>query len=221
MTEQDLRRLVAVSAAIGATLVATMVAISVQNGTGFQDFESILRHGTPAAYGAAIADAAPVLRLIYPLDTMYIFSYVTMVFAMVQLVPERRMAGLLAVIAVLMTAGLDFIENNHILAIAAAAERGVMPDMARITFETVVTQSKFNFGLLLTLTLSFLILQESRVAAVTRWLARAVVLFAPVALLSPVTTLLYLTMNIALGYLIAATYWPRRSWIPAVTPAEA
>lgn len=221
MTEQDLRRLVAVSAAIGATLVATMVAISMQNGTGFQDFESILRHNTPEAFSAAIIDAAPVLRLIYPLDTMYIFSYVTMVFAMVQLLPDRRMASILALIAVMMTAGLDFIENNHILAMAAAAERGVMPDMARITFETVVTQSKFNFGLLLTLTLSFLILQESRVAAVTRWLARAVVLFAPVALLSPVTTLLYLTMNIARGYLIAATYWPRRSWIPAVTPAEA
>lgn len=211
MTQTNLPRLVALCAGFGATMVALMVGISVQNGTGFQDFESILRHGTPEAYGAAIADAAPVLRLIYPLDTMYIFSYVTMVFALVQLVPERRMAGLLAVIAVLMTAGLDFIENNHILAIAAAAERGVLPDMARITFETVVTQSKFNFGLLLTLTLSFLILQDGRAADVTRWLARAVVALAPVALLSPVTTLIYLSMNIGLSYLIAYLYWPRSS----------
>lgn len=211
MTQTNLPRLVALCAGFGATMVALMVGISVQYGTGFQDFESILRHGTPAAYGAAIADAAPVLRLIYPLDTMYIVSYVTMVFALVQLVPERRMAGLLAVIAVLMTAGLDFIENNHILAIAAAAERGVLPGMARITFETVVTQSKFNFGLLLTLTLSFLILQDGRTADVTRWLARAVVALAPVALLSPVTTLIYLSMNIGLGYLIAYLYWPRSS----------
>ncbi len=200
------RTLIAFAGVAGATLVTLMVGISITQGIGYQDFESILRFGDIAVYTAQIAEAAPVLRWIYPLDTLYIFSYLIMVFAMAQLAVERPNIARLAIIAVLATAFLDFVENNHIMSMANAAERGFGVAIEQITLESVITQTKFNAGLLLTLCLSFLIPVGGTVSFVARWLARGLVLCAPVALLTPATTLLYISMNIGLAGLIAVIY---------------
>ena len=218
MTQDQTFRQAALAALAGAGFVITMLSLTILNGVGYQDFECLLRFGTPQAYGDNLAHAAPVLRMLYPIDTLYIFSYVLLVFAMVHCVPERRAAGQLAIIAVLATAGFDFVENNFILAMANGAERGNVPSLANITFETTITQIKFNCGLLLTLSLSFLIPFQGKLAAVSRWLPRAAVVVGPFAILSPETVLIYLAMNIGLGVCIGILYWQPRPLQNAPSP---
>jgi hypothetical protein len=182
-----------------------MVSITIAYGTGFQEFESLQTHKTPELYSAKIADAASVLRILYPLDTLYVFSYVILVFAMAQTAPIRGFAWL-ALIVVFITGSLDFVENNLILANAGRAELDYSISGIQIHVGTVLTQTKFNFGLLLTLCISFLIPFETTLGTATRWLARILAVIAPVALLTPETTLLYIAMNILFLGLIASAY---------------
>ncbi|WP_303503734.1 hypothetical protein [Cognatishimia sp. 1_MG-2023] len=204
-------RVVAVAASCGAILVCLIVGITLVNGTGYQDFESIRNYRTVDEYAARLATSSSVLRAIYPLDTLYIFAYLIMVFAMVLATGQTTPVGILACVAALGTASLDFIENNHILAMAAAVERGYEVSMGRVTFETVITQTKFNFGLLLTLCLSFLLPGHTKGGLCARWLARALVVLAPVALLSPIATLAYISMNILFAGIIAAVFFQASS----------
>jgi len=199
-------QIVAYASGICALLVCLIVGISVYHGTGYQDFESMLRFGDIEIYNEKIAEALPVLRSIYPIDTLYIFGYLIMVFSMVQVVQNRKTLGLLSMIAVVVLAFLDFVENNHILAMANNAALGLRIEASQVTLETVITQTKFNFGLLLTLMISFLIPDGTRTGMLARWFARFLVLCAPVAILTPTTTLLYITMNVALGAVISVVY---------------
>lgn len=198
-------KIVQASAMVGALLVFVMVSITIAYGTGFQEFESLQTHMTAEVYSAEIADAALVLRLLYPLDTLYVFSYVVLIAAMAHDAPIRGFAWL-ALIVVLITGSLDFIENNLILANANSAELGSSIGGMQIHIGTILTQTKFNFGLLLTFSISFLIPFETSLGKATRWLARILAVIAPMALLTPATTLLYIVMNIFFLGLIASTY---------------
>lgn len=210
-------RVVTIASAAGATLVCFMVGITLANGVGFQDFESLARFNTVESYNTALVDAGPVLRMIYPLDTTYILAYTTMTYAMVKIAKDAKVFGMLALIAAFMTGLLDFIENNHILSMLTQAEINQSIDISQVTLETVITQTKFNFGLMLTLALSFLIPSDTRVGFSAVWLARALVIAAPVALLAPATTLLYITMNVVFGGLIATTYACRHRMVARVS----
>lgn len=206
INDKTLNKWIASSAGAGGILVALVIGLTITMGNGYQDFESILRYGDIDIYNAQIITAIPVLKLIYPVDTMYVFSYVTMVFALVQAAKDRKAIGILAMTVVTILAALDFIENNHIIALANNAKLGYEASIGQVTFETIITQTKFNFGLLLTLALSFLITIQTKAATITRWLARFIVLCAPVALLTPLTTLIYIAMNIGLAVMISYTY---------------
>lgn len=212
--QQHYHWVVAFASTFCGVLVFAIVGLTLANGVGYQDFESFSRYQDIELYNAALVEAARTLRLIYPLDTLYIFGYLIMTFAMVQISKESTFCGVLALIAALMTGGLDFIENNHILLMAQNAEIGHMNSPAQVSFGAVVTQTKFNFGLLLTLCISFLIPADTKAGIAARWLARLLVLCAPVALLTPPTTLLYIAMNIILAGLIAFTYGMRQSSTP-------
>lgn len=198
-------KIVQACAMVGALLVLAMVSVTMMYGTGFQDFESLRTYQTIEVYNAIIVDAAPVLQMLYPLDTLYVFSYVVLIIAMAQVAPIRGFA-LLATIVVLITGFLDFVENNLILANSSSAELGNLVSGKQIYIGSIVTQTKFNFGLLLTLSISFLIPFETSLGTVTRWLARCLAVIAPVALLTPATTLLYIVVNIFLLGLIPSAY---------------
>jgi hypothetical protein len=129
---------------------------------------------------------------------------------MAQTAPIRGFSWL-ALIVVLITGSLDFVENNLILANAGRAELDYSISGIQIHVGTVLTQTKFNFGLLLTLCISFLIPFETTLGTATRWLARILAVIAPVALLTPETTLLYIAMNILFLGLIASAYSTARS----------
>lgn len=204
-TDTDLlsqMKLVMGSALAAGILLIAMVAITLIDGTGFNNFESLSVFGTPALFASHIVDAGATLRKIYPLDTMYIFAYTVMVFALLQIKPHG-MFSVLSIIAVLGTGILDFVENNHIIAMLLAAENGSVPSVGEITFQTVVTQTKFNFGLLLTLSFSFILPFTGRLAVFFRWFARGLVLIAPIALLTPLTTFMYICANLCLFVFIA------------------
>lgn len=204
---QGLYRTAAVAAAAGAIFVLAMMTITIVSGTGFQDFETILATGSIEAYNAKIGVTGLVLKTIYPLDTLYVISYVTLTFVMAQVAFDRRFAAILAMAVALVLAMLDFVENNHLIAMADGVQHGFTVSFDRIVNQTVITQTKFNFGLLLTFTLSFLIPFRGALAQVARWLPRLIVVVAPVALLTPITTIAYLFMNIGLGMALALLFW--------------
>lgn len=203
---QTMARTAAVTAAFATVAVVAMIGITIANGVGFQDFESLLRFDEIEIYTQNIAKAAPVLRTLYPIDTLYVLSYVIMTFAIIHLAPERSVFGNLAGGIVVILALLDLVENNHIIAMASAAERGLPIAAIEVTIEHVITQVKFNTGLLLTLSLSFLFPQIGRISVFASWFARAVVVFAPIALLNPVTTLIYLSMNVIFAGILTVMY---------------
>lgn len=213
-----LAKTVSVLAGAGALAVLAMIGISIANGVGFQDFESILKFGNMPTYNEMIAKAAPVLRTIYPIDTVYVLCYTVMTFSIIQLAPDKKLLGILAAISVSVVAILDFVENNHIIAMANAVERGYEIPYLQVITENVITQVKFNSGLMLTLALSFLFPDAGRVSTVAKWLARITVVFAPVALLTPLTTLIYLTMNIVLAAMISFIYARFRAQLLSTRP---
>ena len=206
---QAIARLTGLAAGLGALLVLTMVGIIAANGVGPNDFESLIRFGTPAVFAEQIAIHLSMLRTIYPFDTIYVLAYVTMTFGMIVYRGQITPFGVLAIIAVLATALLDFVENNHIIAMGIAASNGIAPSATEITVQTVITQTKFNAGLLLTFVISILLDVDSRLALATRWLARLLIPGAVVAMLAPSTTLLYISANIILFALMAVIFLRR------------
>lgn len=198
-------KIVRVSAAASAICLLTMVMATIANGTGVQDFASLLTHQTIEQYNSSLVEAAPSLRMIYPIDTLYVLSYTIMVVTMSHTSQIRSLAWL-AIVAVLLNTLLDFVESNSVLANATSAVLGYPVSVSQVQFGSLISQTKFNIGLLVTLTISFLIPFHTGPSGVTRWFAHILVVAAPAALLTPTTTLIYVNMNVFLFIMIAAVY---------------
>jgi hypothetical protein len=158
MTTQTAR---ALALAAIACLVA-MVTITLATGVSQEFFEMV----RPVdVYGSALARAAPSLRAIIGIDTLFLSLYALffVVFAQRLVDYHRRPASeepagdgapnlllRLGVTAIVVTAFLDAVEDHHILAMAQAAGDGRWPTTAAIDAQQLLSQLKFNvsyFGL--------------------------------------------------------------------------
>lgn len=120
-------------------LLAAMVGITALTGVSQEEFE-VLRPD----YAAAIARAAPALRVVVALDTLFLLSY-TAVFAL--LVQALGVAGAplarLGVRLMIAVAVLDMIEDHHLLALARSAEAGAAFGELTLRLQQVLSQAKF------------------------------------------------------------------------------
>lgn len=145
VTSPSLARGLALAAT--ACLVA-MVAITFATGVSQEHFEMVRPLAT---YGADLARAAPSLRAIIAVDTLFLSLYALFFVVFARVVGEGNILLRLGVAAIVVTAALDAVEDHHILAMAAAALDGRMPSAAAVDAQQWLSQVKFNvsyFGLL-------------------------------------------------------------------------
>lgn len=126
-------------AALCMVLLTAMVAITAVTGVSQEAFE-VLRPD----YAAAIARAAPALRLVIALDTLFLIAYTAVFALLVQALgvapaPLARL-GVRLMIAV---AVLDLVEDQHLLALARSAAAGARFDELTLRLQQVLSQSKF------------------------------------------------------------------------------
>jgi len=146
MQEQDIdsRRAVRVLAGAAIAILGAMVAISLTTGVSQEQFEMV-RPG----YRDAMVRAAPVLRVLISLDTLFIVAYAAFFFVFVRAVGVAGVGVVrLGVGAMLATAGLDMIEDHHLLALARIAEGTAALDEATLRFQHVLSQVKFHISYL-------------------------------------------------------------------------
>ncbi len=132
--------------AAAAALLA-QIAVTLVHGVAQEPLERVL---SPAAYQAVLLAHPAALRTVFTLDSVFLVLYTAF---FVQLARTLAPAGhrahdlaRLAVAAMLGTALLDALENQHILSLLAAAERGALPDASSIVVQATASQLKFHLS---------------------------------------------------------------------------
>lgn len=133
------RQLAVALAATAALILTAMVAITAATGVAQEPFE-VLR----SDYLPAIARAAPALRAVIALDTLFLIAYAAFFVILPRAlgVADHPLVRL-AVRAMLAVAVLDMIEDQHLLAVARAARLGLPVDDTRLALQQVLSQVKF------------------------------------------------------------------------------
>jgi hypothetical protein len=138
-------RLTAVMGGIAALMVFILVGVAVVTGVSQEYFEGL--HPLPE-YTERITAAAPVLRLDFAVDNLFILAYGSF-FVGLAIVLRRSVDHTLvnlALAAMLGTAVLDMVENHHIMAMADAAVLGIPLSEGEIRLQAVLSLVKFHFS---------------------------------------------------------------------------
>jgi hypothetical protein len=136
------RRLALVLAGATAAVLVTMAAVSIATGVSQEPHE----HYAPAAdYAASLLANPGALRLVFGLDVGFLILY-TAFFAALSghLYALGRPFARLAFAAMVGTAVLDIVEDQHILMLLDLAERKQPLSEASIAFQQVLSSTKFS-----------------------------------------------------------------------------
>ncbi len=156
-TPQPRISLPAVGTAAALALLA-QIAITLATGVAQEPLERVL---APDAYHALLLAHPAALRAVFTIDGVFLVLYTTFFLLIARALarPGGTAAALagIAAAAMLGTAILDIVENQHILGLLAAAELGRAPDADAIAWQATASQVKFHlsyfavflFGLLL------------------------------------------------------------------------
>jgi hypothetical protein len=128
-----------------AIALAAQIAVTLATGAAQEPLERVL---APAAYAATLLAHPTALRVVFTIDSVFLVLYAAFFVQLARtLAPagsrERTLAALAAA-AMLLTALLDAIENQHILSLLAAAERGLAIDPSAIVAQAAASQVKFH-----------------------------------------------------------------------------
>lgn len=137
---------VALAVASIVCLIA-MVAITLATGVSQETFE-IVR--APDVYGDGLAAHGAALRVLFGIDAAFLVIYGAAFLGLGERIatPANRRYVVLGVIALLVTAVLDAVEDHHILAMLYGVEAGVRPSAGEIVFQHTLSQVKFNLSYL-------------------------------------------------------------------------
>jgi hypothetical protein len=131
-----------------SAVVAGMAAIALVRGISQEPLE--IFH-PPAEYAALLVADPPTLRAVFGLDDLFIVLYASLFLLQALWLLRRGVPALLvsAFLALLLGAALlDFVENFHILALLAVAERGLEVPVADISFQASLSTLKFHLSYL-------------------------------------------------------------------------
>lgn len=147
MNNQALDRLLAGVAAACSLLVATIVVVSLVTG-GSQDYFQIARSAEAFAAYVQTPGVAEGVRVTLGFDGMFLILYV--VFFILLTV---RLRGVLepvvlnvALVAMLLTACLDALENHHIIAMLHSIQHGLPVSAGESQVQMIASSFKFHLG---------------------------------------------------------------------------
>jgi hypothetical protein len=135
------RRLALVLGVATLVVLLAMVGVSLATGATQEAHEHYL---PPAEYTAGLLAHPAALRLIFGLDLAFLVLY-TGFFAALATYLRDRLAWI-GFCAMAITAVLDIVEDHHILALLAMAERNRPIDDGAITFQDVLSATKFGIS---------------------------------------------------------------------------
>lgn len=132
----------------GCTVAVMIVMVIVSLATGATQ-EAHEHFAKPELYAIGLLEHASALRAVFALDVAFVVLY-TAFFATLSayLVQLGRPLARLALAALALTALLDLVEDHHIVALLDAAEQGVLPSAAAISFQVVESATKFSVSYL-------------------------------------------------------------------------
>jgi len=125
----------------GAVMIV-MVIVSLATGATQEAHEHFAK---PEVYAIGLLEHASALRAVFALDIAFVIVY-TAFFATLSayLVEIGRPLARIAFAAMALTALLDIVEDHHIVSLLDAAEQGVLPSAAAISFQVVESATKFS-----------------------------------------------------------------------------
>jgi hypothetical protein len=130
-----------------AALLLAQIAVTFASGAAQEPLERVL---APAAYQAVLLAHPGALRAVFTLDSVFLVLYATFFVQLARVIapPASRARPLaaIAVAAMLGTALLDMIENQHILSLLDGAEHGLVPDASAIVWQAGASQLKFHLS---------------------------------------------------------------------------
>jgi hypothetical protein len=213
-------RKVALVVAAGATLaIAAMVVVGVVTGASQEAHEW---YAPPEIYAASLRAQGEALRLVFAIDTAFIILFTAFFVAFADYLRAigRRFTGI-ALGALLVTAALDILENQHILAMLDLAQRDRPIGDGDIAVQQMISQIKFTGSYVALFLFGLAIPRTSRLAtAIALYLtagtlATAVVAFAVPADGRPAIDAMR-GLSFLLGFVLVIV-WLRRAPDPPAT----
>jgi hypothetical protein len=136
------RRLAFALVVATAAVLAVMGIITLTTGVTQEAHEW---YQPPATYAAGLLEQPGLLRLLFALDVGFLVLYTAFFAAFADHLTRlgRRFVGL-ALGAMIATAGLDIVENHHILSLLAVAEAGRPIEDDAIVFQQTLSATKFS-----------------------------------------------------------------------------
>ena len=138
-------RMTAALAVGGIACLLAMMVMTLISGVSQETFE-IVR--APDVYANGLAGHTGALRWLFGVDAAFLvlYSAVFVGFAHRIATPSNRRFVIVGVIALLITALFDAIEDHHILAMLYGVEVGIRPSPGEIVFQHTLSQVKFNIS---------------------------------------------------------------------------
>ncbi len=134
-------------AVAAVAILVAMVGVTLTTGISQETFEIVRR---PDVYAAGLRDHAGALRALFGLDSAFLILYAAFFveFGRRIATSDNRTLVWLAIGFILATAVLDMIEDHHILSMLYGVENGADPGPGELTFQHVLSQTKFHVSYL-------------------------------------------------------------------------
>jgi hypothetical protein len=136
-------------AGIAALLLIGMMGVSLATGVAQEPFE-IVRD--PAAYRSDLIASSTWLKVILAMDSLFIIAYASFFICFAQVARRHGDAGMLrlGVMAILATAILDIIEDQHLFALTDSLRLGEGVSLGVLRMQHVLSQTKFHLSYMAT-----------------------------------------------------------------------
>jgi hypothetical protein len=164
----------AVMGALASLMVFLLVGLAVATGVSQEYFEGF--HPI-AEYTQKLVKAAPLLRIGFALDNVFILSYASFFIGLAIVLRSSADHSLvnLSLAAMLGVALLDMAENHHIMGMADIAAQGLPPSEAEVRWQMVISLVKFHLSCLGALLLA---LAFPRKTVLGRWIVALLLAYA-------------------------------------------
>jgi hypothetical protein len=130
-------------AAIASLLLVAMMLVTLTTGVAQEPFEVVR---AVESYRQALLEAAPTLRVVLALDTLFVAAYAAFFVSFGRAAERAGDAAFLRLgtLAVLGTAVLDIVEDQHLFALIDSSALGEPLTLATLRAQHVLSQSKFH-----------------------------------------------------------------------------
>ena len=149
-------------AGIATILLIAMMSVSLATGVAQEPFE-IVRH--PEAYRSDLVASASWLKAILAMDSLFIIAYASFFVCFARVAGRYGDAGMLrlGVVAILATAILDIIEDQHLFALADSLRLGEEMSLGTLRMQHVLSQTKFHLSYMATVFVAMGLPRRTRV----------------------------------------------------------